>query len=91
MKALGLALFDGAPNPRHRPHADANLVTGSTSLALVGPCAAERRVGIERIGHHPVAHSSRLMVEKNRGDDLEIVIGGESVASILSERVGERS
>src|ERR1700751_5671851 len=67
-EALGLALFDGAPNPRHRPHPDADLVTGSASVALVEPRAAERRVGIKRIGRHPVAHSSRLMVEKIRGD-----------------------
>ena len=51
-------------------------MTGSTSLVLVEPCAAERRVDIERIGRHPVAHSSQLMVEKICRDNLEIVIGG---------------
>jgi hypothetical protein len=83
-ETLRLAFFDGAPDLRHRPHADADFSPGVSSLMFGNAHTAQGRVDIECVGADAVAETARFVVEEVRGDDLEIVIGGvgESAATV---------
>jgi hypothetical protein len=74
--AHGLAFFDGTADPRHRPHADADLASGPARLVLAHSDLAERRVDEERVSRDPVAHPAAAAVEEVGRDDLEIIVSG---------------
>ena len=72
---------------------DQRRAAGLAHFGLGHAAAAERRIGVERIGRDAVADAALLAVEQVRRDDLEVVIGGmrERAASVaVAEREDAR-
>ena len=84
-----VALLDGAGDARHRAFGDQDAAPGRARVGEREADAAERRVGVERVGGDPIADAPVLAVEQVGGDDLAVVEGGvgESAAAVaIAER-----
>ena len=75
-EAVGLALLEGARDIRHGDLADERAAGRCANFRLGHAGAAERRVGVERIGGDAIAHAPPVAVEQVGGHDLVVVVGG---------------
>jgi hypothetical protein len=69
-------LLDGAADATHGTAADEQRPSRGARLALRHADAAERRIDVERVGGHAVAHAPARAVEQVGGNDLVVVVGG---------------
>ena len=75
-ETVGLALFEGAGDVLHGNAAHERAAAAAAHLGLGHAGAAERRVGIERIGGDAVTDLPVFAVEQVGCHDLEVIVGG---------------
>src|SRR3954447_8825270 len=73
-ESLGLALFDRAADLDHRPLRNERRLAAFLNLSLRRARAPQGRIDVECIGGQAVGDTAPIIVEKVRGNDLEVII-----------------
>jgi len=73
---LRFALFYGSRNFGHGTLADERAAAALAHLRLRHSGASKRRVDIQPISKDAIAHPAWIIIQKVRGDNFEIVVGG---------------
>src|SRR5262245_29989664 len=92
-QSLRFAFLDGATHFGHRALPDQELAAGRSRLLLRHADTSERRVDVERVTDHALAHAAVFAVQEIRRDDLVVVIGsmGKRTATVaVAERPDAR-